>query len=181
MATFGNAETIAGTANTLSTDSFAANQGVGCRFTAPADCASITSLTAYVGYLSTANAKACVWTDASPGVLVANGVSGATAGTNGRGYYVFTFATPPTVTPNTVYRFGLVASVDIDFSYKAGAAAQQRYDSSNTYSSPGNLDATSDDANEDGWYMTYTPSGGGSSSPSALRAGIGSGIGSGIQ
>ena len=159
MATFGNAETIAGTASTLTSDSgMNATDALGCKFTTPSDCTSITSLTAYCTPPSGGQGlKACVW--ASDGSLVTNGVSTArSALPNTADYYTFTFATPPTVSASTVYYFGFVIEYAWAFYYKAGAANQQRYDSVNSYTTPTTLGTDGQDAQEDAWYMTYTPS-----------------------
>ena len=169
MATFGNSGAPTG----FTEDSITTNYALAWLTTTPADCTSIGMLSAYLRVDSgTTNVKACVWTSA--GSLLANGVSTPVGVTSQAGAYVdLTFATPPTVTPNTTYFFGFVqaagSSSDVFFRYKAGTGTQ-RYDSANSYATPGTLKNSGESAStEDGWYMTYTPSGGGALSISVAE------------
>jgi hypothetical protein len=155
MATFGNSGAPTG----FTADNITINYAIACQFTTPSDCTSITSMSFCVyDNAGTKHIKGVIWNGSTMAVV---GSTPAITCPVSAAYVNGTFFSAPTVSANTVYYFGFVADDEVNFYYKANTGTNQRYHSSNSYTTPASLGDTGDSANTtDGWYMTYTASGG---------------------
>jgi len=133
----------------------------GCMFTSPADVSTATSLTFYVSTTAgvTKHVKAVLVLHSTL-AIVPNGVgTPVDVPASSAGWKTSSFATPPTLIPNTEYVLMMIPDGTVTIYYSAGAVNQRHADGSNSYASPQDPTGAFQANDKVSIYCTYTPGG----------------------
>ncbi|MFC1658223.1 right-handed parallel beta-helix repeat-containing protein [Candidatus Omnitrophota bacterium] len=109
----------------------------GYTFTSPPNAESANSISIYNGDTSGGNFKGVIVLRSSLNII-ANGVGNAAAVSASAGWSTSTFASPPALSPSTGYALMFINDFTGYPAWDSGAANQEVYDDSNSYSSPTN-------------------------------------------
>ena len=150
-----------------------ANALYGSVFTSPADVGTADSLTVYVRYHLTSpfSLKGAI-VNHSDLTIISNGITNIVSDSdvdNSPEWKTLTFATPPTLSPDTEYVLMLISNAAFHFYYSAGDANQGHYDTSNSFTSPTDPTDASHNNNKYSIYCTYTAGGAPSGQPYISR------------